>query len=130
MKPTRTTARLTLLAITFFASLALVAHATHALDLTSAPLTGAGFACSAVNASRSTLPITMDILGTGGASLIGGPGTSTVPPGMTVSAGIGPVGTTQAYCTVSSPRAQKLELKLDLCTTDANGNCVAAVSAE
>jgi hypothetical protein len=107
MKPMRTTARLTLLAITVFASLALMAQATHALDLVSAPLTGAGFACLAVNASRSTLPITMDILGTTGTSLIGGPGTSTVPPGQTVSAGIGPVGTTQAYCTVSSPRAQK-----------------------
>jgi hypothetical protein len=62
MKPTRTTARLTLLAITFFASMVLLAPATHALDLVSAPLTGGGFACTALNASQNTLAITMDIL--------------------------------------------------------------------
>jgi hypothetical protein len=76
MNLTRTTARLTLLAITVCASLALMAPATHALDLVSAPLIGGGFACIALNASHSTLAITMDILSTTGASFVGGPGTS------------------------------------------------------
>jgi hypothetical protein len=130
MQPTRTTARLTRLAITVFASLAFMVGAAHALDLTSAPLTGGGFACTALNTSRATQTITMDILDTTGRSLVGGPGTGTLPPGQTVSAGLGFGGTFQAYCTVSSPVAKKSEIKLGFCTTDASGNCVAAVSAE
>lgn len=130
MKPTRTSARLTLLAITFFASMALLAPATHALDIVSAPLTGGGFACSAVNASHGTLPITMDILCGGGASLIGGPATLTVTPGATINAGLGFGGAFQAYCTVSSPTAKKGDIKLGFCTTDVNTHCIAAVSAE
>ena len=66
MKSTRTIARLTLLAITVFASLALMAQATFALELTSAPLTGGGFACAAVNASSNTLVISVDIRDSGG----------------------------------------------------------------
>jgi len=120
MKLTRTTARLTLLAITFFASLALMAPVSQALDLVSAPLLGGGFACRALNASHSTLAITMDILGTTGTSLIGGPGTSTVPPGQTVSAGLGFGGPSHGYCTVSSPTAKKGDIKLGFCTTDQN----------
>jgi hypothetical protein len=130
MKPTRTTARLTRLAIAVFASLALLAPATHALDLVSAPLTGGGFACSVVNASKSTLAITMDILDQTGTSHVPGPGTTALPPGMTVSAGYGQLGPHQAYCVVSSPTAKKGDIKLGFCTTGADGMCIAAVSAE
>ena len=130
MKPTRTSARLTLLAITFFASMALLAPATHALDLVSALLTGGGFACTALNASQSTLAIPMNVLDQTGTSIVGGPATSTVPPGMTVSAGFGLSGPFQAYCTVSSPTAKKGDIKLGFCTTGADSTCIAAVSAE
>jgi hypothetical protein len=130
MNPTRTTARLTLLAITVFASLALLAPATHALDLVSAPLTGGGFACSALNASPSTLAITMDILDGGGMSKIGGPATLTVSPRQTMNAGYGLLGPHQAYCVVSSPTAKKGDIKLGFCTTGADAMCIAAVSAE
>jgi hypothetical protein len=130
MKLTRTTARLTLLAITFFASLALMAPVSQALDLVSAPLTGGGFACTALNASQGPLAITMDILDQTGTSHVGGPATSIVPPGMTVSAGYGLLGPHQAYCTVSSPSAKKGDIKLGFCTTGADAMCIAAVSAE
>jgi hypothetical protein len=130
MKPTRTTARLTLLVITFFAALALLAPATYALDLVSAPLTGGGFACSVVNASHGLLAITMDILDQTGASHVGGPGTGIVLPGTTTSAGYGLLGPHQAYCVVSSPTAKKGDIKLGFCNTGADGMCIAAVSAE
>jgi hypothetical protein len=130
MKPTRTTARLTLLVITVFVSLALMVPVTYALDLISAPLTGGGFACSALNVSHGTLAITMDILDQTGTSHVGGPGTSLVPPGQTVSAGYGLLGPHQAYCTVSSPSAKKGDIKLGFCTTGADAMCIAAVSAE
>jgi hypothetical protein len=129
MNLTRTTARLTLLAITFFASLALLTPAIHALDLVSAPLTGAGFACSVVNASRSPQTITIDILDQTGMSHVGGPGTGTVLPGTT-SAGYGQLGPHQAYCTVSSPSAKKGDIKLGFCNTAADSTRIAAVSAE
>jgi hypothetical protein len=132
MKPTRTTARLTLLAITVFASLALMAPATHALDLVSAPLSGGGFACSVVNASDRTQMITLDILDIGGRSLLGGPGTpGPLASGQIASGGFGFGGTTQAYCTVSSQTAKRGDLKLGFCNTGPERpDCIAAVSAE
>jgi hypothetical protein len=110
--------------------MALLAPATHALDLVSAPLSGGGFACSALNASPNMLVISLDIRDGGGMSKIGGPGTLTVAPGATINAGYGFGGTHQAYCTISSPAAKKGDIKLGFCATDADAMCIAAVSTE
>jgi hypothetical protein len=64
--------------------------------------TGGGFACSALNASDRPQTIIMDLRDPIGRSVFGEPGTSTIPPWQTISAGFGFGGTTQAYCTVPS----------------------------
>jgi hypothetical protein len=92
--------------------------------------TGGGFACSVLNASDRPQTIIMDLRDPIGRSVFGEPGTSTIPPWQTISAGFGFGGTTQAYCTLSSATAKKGDIKLGFCTTGPDGNCVAAVSAE